>query len=133
MIHRHQANRGYQAVWEMVRQIPKGRVATYGDIARLSSLVGQARQVGYALHALPSNSNVPWHRVINSQGKISLPKANAHYKVQKQLLEKEGVVFEDGRVDLKEFGWLQSLDSVLRRQANVTQSGKKGLRQRRKE
>jgi methylated-DNA-protein-cysteine methyltransferase-like protein len=117
----------------MVRQIPRGRVATYGDIARLSSLVGQARQVGYALHALPSNSNVPWHRVINSRGKISLPKANGHYKVQKQLLEKEGVVFEEGRVDLKEFGWLESIDNVVRRQARATQPRRVRVRQRRRE
>jgi methylated-DNA-protein-cysteine methyltransferase-like protein len=125
MTHRRQASRGYQAIWEMVRQIPRGKVATYGDIARLSSLVGQARQVGYALHALPSNSGVPWHRVINSRGKISLPKANGHYRVQKRLLEKEGVVFEMGRVDLKDFGWLQSLDNVVRRQARATRLARK--------
>src|SRR3972149_2905383 len=100
----------YQRIWAIVSQIPKGKVACYGDIARLSGLLGQARKVGYALHALSPGSSVPWHRVINSQGKISLPKSNRHHVKQKQLLVNEGVVFNRGRVDLKEFGWLQSLD-----------------------
>jgi methylated-DNA-protein-cysteine methyltransferase-like protein len=116
MAARHQIKKHYHAIWEIVRQIPKGKVATYGEIAKLGGRLGQARQVGYALHALPSKSGIPWHRVINSQGKISLPKANGHYTAQRQLLEKEGVVFKKGRVDLKEFGWLHSFDSVLMRQ-----------------
>lgn len=113
MNRRHKAISAYQAVWEIVRQIPKGRVAAYGDIARLSGLLGQARQVGYALHALPSGSDVPWHRVINSQGKISLPRSNGHFARQKRLLEKEGVGFKKGKVDLEKFGWLSSFDDDI--------------------
>jgi methylated-DNA-protein-cysteine methyltransferase-like protein len=104
----------YQRIWDMVSQIPKGKVASYGDIARLSGFFGQARKVGYALHALPPGSSVPWHRVINSQGKISLPRSNRHHVKQKRLLENEGVVFKKGRVELKEFGWLESLDDGLK-------------------
>jgi len=111
---RNQIRKDYQEIWEMVQQIPKGKVATYGEIAGLSGLLGQARQVGYALHALPPNSDIPWHRVINSQGKISLPKTNGHYVKQKRLLKREGVVFKRDKVDLKKFGWLASLDKQNR-------------------
>jgi methylated-DNA-protein-cysteine methyltransferase-like protein len=107
---------GYQRIWNVVRQIPKGKVASYGDIANLCGFFGQARKVGYSLHALPRGSKVPWHRVINSQGKISLPRTSGHYARQKHLLEKEGVVFKKGKVDLTEFGWLQSVDQDLKRQ-----------------
>ncbi len=61
----------YQLIYATVRQIPRGHVATYGQIAELAGLPRQARQVGYALHALPEKTTVPWHRVVNPQGKIS--------------------------------------------------------------
>ncbi len=83
----------YTRIWKMVKTIPKGHVATYGQIARLCDLGRQARLVGYALHNLKSNSGVPWHRVVNSKGTISFPKHTDAYKLQKKLLEKEGVVF----------------------------------------
>lgn len=100
-------------VWEMVRQIPPGKVATYGQIA---ALVGPpegmqdqnyrafgARWVGGAMASCPDN--VPWQRVINAQGKISLRKGGSHIR-QRELLEAEGVVFDDRqRVDLRLFGW----------------------------
>jgi methylated-DNA-protein-cysteine methyltransferase-like protein len=118
----------YQRIWDVVRQIPKGKVASYGDIAKLSGFFGQARKVGYSLHALPQGSNVPWHRVINSQGRISLPRTSGHYSKQKDLLEKEGVVFKKGRVDLREFGWLQSINDDLKRQRIRPESGNSGSR-----
>ena len=62
----------YQRIYAVVRQIPEGRVATYGQVASLAGLAGQARQVGYALHALPDGTAVPWHRVVNASGGISL-------------------------------------------------------------
>ena len=105
-------NRGltnYQLIWQTVRQIPRGRVATYGEVAEQAGVPGQARLVGYALHNLPSKSGVPWHRVINSQGKISLPRRNSSYQRQKSLLRREGVVFAEERVDLDRFGWLRVL------------------------
>jgi methylated-DNA-protein-cysteine methyltransferase-like protein len=115
MTKRHQTNSNYQMIWGVVKKIPRGKVATYGEIARLSGLLGQARQVGYALHALPPGSNVPWYRVINSQGKISLPRSNGQYTKQKRLLEKEGVVFRKAGVNLNEFGCLRCFDESDRR------------------
>ena len=79
-------------------------MATYGQIARISGFPGHARLVGYALHNLPHLSDVPWHRVINARGMISLPKADGAYAEQKRLLVREGVVFRNDRVDLVRFG-----------------------------
>ncbi len=91
----------------MVRQIPSGRVATYGQVAALAGLPGHARQVGYALHALPEGSDVPWQRVINSRGEVSLRGEELDYAgYQRHLLEGEGVRFDAaGRVDLELFRW----------------------------
>ncbi|MBM4160512.1 MAG: methylated-DNA--[protein]-cysteine S-methyltransferase [Ignavibacteria bacterium] len=99
----------YRLIWEVVRQIPRGRVATYGEIAREAGYPGQARLVGYALHSLPTGSGIPWHRVISAQGKISLPKANGAYREQKRLLIGEGIAFGGERIDLRRFGWLSSV------------------------
>lgn len=96
----------YKLIWSMVKKIPRGRVATYGQIAELAGLEGHARQVGYALHNLPARSDVPWHRVINAQGEISPRSAGDSHELQRMLLEAEGVVFDKrGRVELKRFRW----------------------------
>jgi len=92
-------------IWETVRCIPRGRVATYGAVATASGLPGQARLTGYALHNLPSGTDVPWHRVINARGRLSLPKATGAYQRQKRRLEEEGIIILNGRVDLSRFGW----------------------------
>ena len=95
----------YQRIYETVRKIPRGRVASYGQVARAAGLGGHARQVGYALHALPGNGQVPWHRVINAQGKISLRDGQGR-ELQRLLLEEEGVEFDEkGRISLARFGW----------------------------
>jgi methylated-DNA-protein-cysteine methyltransferase related protein len=94
---------GYPEVWAAVARIPRGKVATYGAIAALSGRPGLARFVGYALHNLPPGIEIPWHRVINSRGEISLRGPSA--VGQRQRLRDEGVVFSDGRVDLGRFGW----------------------------
>ena len=94
-----------QRIYAAVRRIPRGRVATYGQVAELAGLEGQARQVGYALHALPARSNVPWHRVINARGEISLRRGSDAHELQRMLLEGEGIEFdEQRRVDLEKFG-----------------------------
>ena len=98
------ASETYERIWKTVKRIPKGRVATYGQIAHVAGLGSRARQVGYALHSLPDGSNVPWHRVINSQGKISLQRAGG-YDEQRTLLEAEGVEFDGERVRLDRFQW----------------------------
>ncbi len=96
----------YLSIWKIVRRIPRGRVATYGQIAELAGLEGHARQVGYALHHLPERSNVPWHRVINSRGEISPRTAGDSHELQRMLLEAEGVEMDGrGRVDLGRYGW----------------------------
>jgi methylated-DNA-protein-cysteine methyltransferase-like protein len=102
----------YQRIWETVKQIPKGKIESYADVASLTGLPGQQRLVGYALHNLPHNSGVPWQRVINAQGKISFPPKTAKYKKQKMLLEKEGVVFEKGKVDMEKFGVMRWLERM---------------------
>ncbi len=94
----------YRAIYSTVRRIPRGRVASYGQVAAEAGLTNAARQVGYALHALPTGSAVPWHRVLNAQGVISL--RDHHALTQRMLLTGEGVHFDArGRVDLARFGW----------------------------
>jgi len=94
----------YQAIYSVVRRIPRGRVASYGQVAAEAGLTNAARQVGYALHALPDGSAVPWHRVVNAQGAISL--RDHHALTQRMLLAREGVRFNAReRVELARFGW----------------------------
>jgi methylated-DNA-protein-cysteine methyltransferase related protein len=95
----------YRKIWSSVEKIPPGKVSTYGDIADISGFVGEARLVGYALHALPRGSDVPWHRVINRHGRIALPAGHGHRELQKRLLEKEGVLFRGEKVELETFRW----------------------------
>lgn len=96
----------YKIIYKIVRQIPRGRVATYGQIARLAGWGRRARYVGYAMHSLPAGTDIPWHRVINAKGEISRRSADDSHELQRLLLEEEGVEFDlYGRVDLKRFGW----------------------------
>lgn len=106
----------YERIWSVVRRIPRGKVATYGQVAELADMEGHARQVGYAMHALPSESNlqsnVPWHRVINSRGEVSPRTSGDSHELQRMLLEAEGVVFDmRGRCDLKKYRWVTRRDS----------------------
>jgi methylated-DNA-protein-cysteine methyltransferase-like protein len=96
-----------ERIYAQVRKIPRGKVATYGQIASLAGLEGQARQVGYAMAAIPASSTIPWHRVINAQGRVSMRSEGPGGSViQQQLLEREGVVFNGGgRVALARFRW----------------------------
>ena len=103
----------YEIIWRTVKQIPKGKVASYGDVATLSGLAGQARLVGYALHNVPSGSGIPWQRVVNSRGMISLPKKTGAYRRQKKLLEKEGIIFDYEKIDLERFGVVQWMKRTL--------------------
>jgi methylated-DNA-protein-cysteine methyltransferase-like protein len=97
---------GWERVYAVVRRIPRGRVSTYGDVARIAGMLGQARQVGWALHALDDGNDVPWQRVVNARGETSARGEPAAARVQRALLEREGVVFgPGGRVDLAVYGW----------------------------
>ena len=92
-------------IWQVLAAIPKGKVATYGQIAKLCGYSGYARYVGHTLKQLPQGTALPWHRVINAQGQISFPKDSAAYCLQRSRLEKEGVVFEDEKIRLKRYQW----------------------------
>lgn len=94
-----------QRIWQAVSQIPKGKAASYGQIASLAGLPGASRLVGNVLRKLPPGSHLPWHRVINSQGKISLPEGSPGFEEQKKRLLAEGVVIQGSKVALKHFGW----------------------------
>jgi methylated-DNA-protein-cysteine methyltransferase-like protein len=96
----------YQRIYAIVRRIPRGRIATYGQVAALAGLGGHARQVGYAMHSLDASSRVPWHRVLNAQGRVSARSEPGGDRVQRAMLEREGVRFDaNGRADLDRFGW----------------------------
>ncbi len=102
------ASASYRLIWDIVRKIPKGKVSTYGRIAQVCGLPGQSRLVGYALHSLQPGTTVPWHRVVNAGGRISFPPNSEAFRLQKKLLESEGVVFKKGKTDLGKFGWPKS-------------------------
>jgi methylated-DNA-protein-cysteine methyltransferase-like protein len=89
----------WKTFYRAVRNVPAGKVASYGQIAELAGFEGHARQVGYALHALPPDSGVPWHRVVNAKGEISPRSAGDSHELQRILLEAEGVGFDEkGRI-----------------------------------
>jgi methylated-DNA-protein-cysteine methyltransferase-like protein len=107
----------YSQIWATVQLIPQGKVACYGQIADLAGLPGRARLVGKALGKVPEHGfngkNVPWHRVINSQGKISFAIGSEAFDKQKQQLQNEQVVVLGNRIKLKDFQWQPNLSEIL--------------------
>ena len=105
-----------QRVWAVVNQIPPGQLATYGQIAELIGAYGSARQVGWALRRLPLPSDVPWHRVVNAQGRISMSLSREGSDwIQRELLLAEGVqVDAEGKLPLARYRWLPSPEVVAR-------------------
>ena len=100
------SGKGWRPVYRVVRRIPVGQVATYGQVAALAGMPGAARQVGWALSALDAEDDVPWHRVINAQGQISPRGAREAVDLQRALLESEGIELSHrGRVDLGLYAW----------------------------
>lgn len=97
----------YERVYAVVRKIPRGRVATYGQVAALAGLPGQARFVGYALAALPAGSRVSWQRVVNAAGRVSARRDGRDAEgLQEAMLRREGVRFgPDGAIALGTFRW----------------------------
>lgn len=101
----------HEKIYAAIRRIPKGRVATYGQVARAAGLPGRARLVGKALAELPGGAGVPWHRVINASGGISERSEPSSPLIQQRRLEREGVVFRpSGTVDLGKFRWRVAVD-----------------------
>jgi methylated-DNA-protein-cysteine methyltransferase-like protein len=92
-----------QRVLQILAAIPLGQVTTYGEVARLAGSPRAARQVGGVLRKLPEGSTLPWHRVVNRHGEIS--QQGEDFKRQRYALLEEGIVFQEGRIDLKQFGW----------------------------
>ena len=94
----------FEKIYEVVKSIPKGRVATYGQVAALAGNPHWARVVGYALHVNPEPYIIPCHRVVNREGRLAPGFAFGGENVQRQLLEAEGIVFEaDGKIDLEKY------------------------------
>jgi methylated-DNA-protein-cysteine methyltransferase related protein len=102
--------RRYDRIYAIVRRIPRGRVATYGQVAALAGFPRHARLAGYALHALGAATSLPWHRVLGAGGRLSLMRKSPDAGVTQRIrLEHEGVRFDArGRVDLRAFGWRRS-------------------------
>lgn len=105
-----QPHAALQAIWDAVAMIPRGRVRTYGDVARVAGFPGRARQAGYALRMMPEELQLPWHRVVGAGGRIVFPKASAHYREQGRRLRAEGVAVKSGRVPRSAFMDCQEID-----------------------
>ena len=102
-----------QSVWKVVCDIPFGHVLTYGEVAKLAGMPKMARRVSQAMRRAPKKLSLPWHRVINAQGKISFPEDSSGWQRQKDLLENEGVVFLKGRINLAVYGYRGAVDRLL--------------------
>lgn len=103
----------HKNVWKVVSEIPPGHVLTYGEVARLAGMPRMARRVSQALRRAPRGVRLPWHRIINAQGKISFPENSNGWQQQKDLLEEEGVVFLNGKIDLEHYGYRGAVDRLL--------------------
>ncbi|HUP91221.1 MAG TPA: MGMT family protein [Solimonas sp.] len=103
----------YKLIWAVVRRIPRGKVATYGQVAALAGFTRQPRLAGHALGQTPDGMKLPWYRVINAQGKISLPPNTKGAREQRRLLADEGVAFMRGRVDLERYRWRPRSEAPL--------------------
>jgi len=103
----------YQRIWEAVAGIPAGCVLNYGEIARRAGLPGKARLVGRAIGRAPKKMALPWHRVVNAQGKISFPPDSSKAAEQRRRLEEEGVEFGGDTIDLERFSPERALDRML--------------------
>lgn len=105
-------NANYQKIWTVVTLIPKGAVASYGQVADLAGVPGNARLVSRALRSAPADSALPWHRVVNAQRRISFPFASPGYIRQKELLVSEGVRFVGRTIDRQQL-WQPDLALLL--------------------
>ena len=108
------ASESYKKIWEQAALIPAGQVASYGQVAKQAGLPRRgARMVARAVAAAPSEMQLPWHRIVNAQGCISIPKTSARYEQQQELLRAEGVPVKNGKLDIDKHGWSPTLDELL--------------------
>lgn len=105
----YDVNPALEDIWNVIASIPRGRVSTYGDVARMAGLPGRARQTAYALRHIPEGMQLPWHRVLGAGGKIAFPKHSKHFREQARRLKSDGVPVKDGRVPRE---LLMSVDSA---------------------
>ena len=105
----------FEKVYGIVRAIPRGRVATYGQVARLAGAPQAARMVGWAMASSRPVDRVPWHRVVGAGGRLIIAKSIRYTQVQRQLLRQEGVRFHGENVMMKEFQWPRGLPKLPRR------------------
>lgn len=106
-------NTRMQRIREMIREIPEGKVASYGQIAEIAGIPRGARQVGYTLRHLPDNHDVPWHRVLQASGRIAFDRHSPQFDEQRNRLMMEGVIVRAGKVDMNKFRWQPELDELL--------------------
>jgi methylated-DNA-protein-cysteine methyltransferase-like protein len=107
-------NESYRKIWQQAALIPAGQVASYGQIAKLAGLPRRAaRMIGRALGSAPAEMQLPWYRVVNAQGKISIPKGRPRFAQQCALLEQEGIEVFDGQLDMDKYRWDPSLDELI--------------------
>jgi methylated-DNA-protein-cysteine methyltransferase-like protein len=111
----------WEPVYKLIRKIPRGRVTTYGELARKLRLSGGARAVGYAMAACPSGRGIPWHRVVGAGGRLLIPEP--HGSLQRRLLESEGVRVGFGRIDMGRYGWTQRKSAKRAAQRKRTRGG----------
>ena len=108
------ASESYKKIWEQAALIPAGQVASYGQVAKQAGLPRRgARMVARAVAAAPREMQLPWHRIVNAQGCISIPKTSARYEQQQELLRAEGVPVKNGKLDIDKHGWSPTLDELL--------------------
>jgi len=106
-------SKSYPRIWNVVAAIPHGCVASYGQVAELAGIGRGARMVGWALGQAPDRATLPWHRVLNAQGKISIPKGSRSRAEQIRRLTGEGIVVNDGTVDMRRYRWKPDLDELV--------------------
>src|SRR5579862_4580791 len=104
------ADMSWELVYQLVKKIPRGRVTTYGALAKRLRIPGGARVVGYAMASTPSGRGIPWHRVVGAGGRIRLPEP--HASKQRRLLETEGIEVGLRSIDMKVYGWLPKAKSA---------------------
>ena len=107
------SKKSWPRIWNVVAAIPHGHVASYGQVAELAGVARGARMVGWALGQAPDRATLPWHRVLNAQGRISIPKGSRARAEQIRRLTDEGVVVNDGKVDMKRYRWEPDIDELV--------------------